>query len=95
MCLGIPGRISQLEGQEAVVDFFGVSRKVRLDLLDEPAGLGDYVLVHVGFAIHKIPPEEVDKTLALFDELLAMEGELALGAGTPNQSGGRTDESGQ
>ncbi len=70
MCLGVPGKVVAVEGLLATVDFFGVRRELRLDIVDEPVRVGDYVLNHVGFAIRRIPPEEVGETLALFDELL-------------------------
>ena len=54
----------------AVVDFWGVRRRVRLDLVDEPVAVGDYVLNHVGFAIRRIPAEDVQTTLAMYEELL-------------------------
>jgi len=44
---------------------------VRLDIVDEPVSPGDYILNHVGFAIRRIPDEEVEETLKLFRELLA------------------------
>jgi len=71
MCLGVPGKVLSIEGMEASVDFFGVNRKVRLDIVDEPVVPGDYILNHVGFAIRRIPDEEVEETLKLFRELLA------------------------
>ena len=71
MCLGVPGRIVALEGLLAQVDFWGVRREVRLDVVDEPVVEGDWVLNHVGFAIRRIPPEEVEATLALYDQILA------------------------
>jgi len=70
MCLGLPGRVLRVDGLEATVDFFGVARQVRLDVVDAPVAEGDYVLNHVGFAIRRIPDEEVDATLALFDRIL-------------------------
>jgi hydrogenase expression/formation protein HypC len=70
MCLGVPGKVVAIDGLSATVDFFGVRRELRLDIVDEPVRVGDYVLNHVGFAIRRIPPEEVGETLALFDELL-------------------------
>ena len=69
MCLGIPGKVIAIDGMQATVDFFGVQRQVRLDVVDEPVALGDYVLNHVGFAIRRIPPSEAVETLALFEEL--------------------------
>jgi hydrogenase expression/formation protein HypC len=71
MCLGVPGRVISTDGFKARVDFFGVEREVRLDIVDSPVGPGDYVLNHVGFAIRKIPEEEVAETLALYDLILA------------------------
>ena len=71
MCLGVPGRVVAVEGLLARVDFWGVRREVRLDVVDAPVAAGDWVLNHVGFAIRRIPPEEVEATLALYDEILA------------------------
>jgi hydrogenase expression/formation protein HypC len=70
MCLGIPGKVIEIDGNVATVDFFGVRRSVLLDIVDEPVVAGDYVLNHVGYAIRKIPAEEIDATLALYEELL-------------------------
>jgi hydrogenase expression/formation protein HypC len=70
MCLGVPGRIVAIEGTLATVDFFGVRRTVRLDVVDEPVSEGDYVLNHVGFAIRRIPEAEIGETLALYELLL-------------------------
>jgi len=70
MCLGVPGRVVNIDGNIDVVDFFGVRRQTRLDLVDEPVGPGDYILNHVGFAIRRIDPSEIDETLALYELLL-------------------------
>ena len=70
MCLGVPGQIVKVNGLMATVDFWGVRREVRLDIVDQPVGPGDYILNHVGFAIRKIPAEEIGETLALYEELL-------------------------
>ena len=70
MCLGVPGKVVAVEGLIATVDFWGVRREVRLDIVDEPVAPGDYVLNHVGYAIRRIPAEEIGETLALYDELL-------------------------
>lgn len=70
MCLGVPGRVIEVRGQTAIVDFFGVRRETRLDVVDEPVGPGDYILNHVGFAIRKIPASEIAETLALYEVLL-------------------------
>ncbi len=70
MCLGVPGKVIEVSGQTAVVDFFGVRRETRLDVVDEPVAPGDYILNHVGFAIRKIPAHEIGETLALYELLL-------------------------
>lgn len=58
----------------AVVDFWGVKRRVRLDIVDEAVQPGDYVLNHVGFAIRRIPPEDVALTLELYEQLMKERG---------------------
>jgi hydrogenase expression/formation protein HypC len=70
MCLGVPGRITEVDGLTATVDFWGLKKKVRLETVDAPVNIGDYVLVHVGFAIRRIPEEQVAETLSLYDELV-------------------------
>ncbi|TMQ12144.1 MAG: HypC/HybG/HupF family hydrogenase formation chaperone [Deltaproteobacteria bacterium] len=74
MCLGVPGRIVSIDGDIALVDFWGVVKPVRIDVVDAPVAPGDYVLNHVGFAIRRISPEDVADTLALYDELLRRAG---------------------
>jgi hydrogenase expression/formation protein HypC len=59
-----------VDGLLATVDFWGVRREVRLDIVDEPVQPGDYILNHVGFAIRKIPGEEIQETLTLYEQLL-------------------------
>jgi hydrogenase expression/formation protein HypC len=70
MCLGVPGLVIEADELTALVDFWGVRRRVRLELVDEPVQVGDYVLNHVGFAIRRIPPEDVQTTLDLYEQLL-------------------------
>jgi hydrogenase expression/formation protein HypC len=72
MCLGVPGRVVDVAGDgcTATVDFFGVRRTVRLDLVDRPVAAGDYVLNHVGYAIRRIPEDDIQGTLALYEQLL-------------------------
>jgi hydrogenase expression/formation protein HypC len=76
MCLGVPGRVVSVEGLVATVDFWGVRRAVRLELVDEPVAPGDYVLNHVGFAIRRIPEEDIQGTLDLYESLLRGDGDL-------------------
>ena len=70
MCLGVPGRVVSIDGRVAVVDFWGVRKETRLDVIDEPVAPGDYILNHVGFAIRRIPAHEIEETLALYELLL-------------------------
>ena len=72
MCLGVPGKVLDTDGLVATVDFFGVRKQVRLDIVDAPVAPGDYILNHVGFAIRRIPSEEIGETLALYESLLQM-----------------------
>ncbi len=74
MCLGVPGQVVSVDGLTAVVDFFGVRRETRLDVIDEAVAPGDYILNHVGFAIRRIPGGEIAETLALYETLLAEAG---------------------
>lgn len=68
MCLAIPGKIIAKIDMLGTVDVSGVTRQVSLMLLPE-ANIGDYVLVHAGFAIQTLDEEEAHKTLELFKEL--------------------------
>lgn len=71
MCLAIPARVAELlEGDNAVVELGGVRKDISLALVDG-VGVGDYVIVHVGYAINRLDPEEAAKTLKLFAELAA------------------------
>lgn len=80
MCLGIPGKIVKIWGEEdellrmGKVDFGGIVREVSLAYVPE-VQVGDYVIVHVGFALHTIDEEEAQETLALFREIGAIEEE--------------------
>jgi hydrogenase expression/formation protein HypC len=70
MCLGVPGKVVEVNGLMATVDFWGVRKEIRLEVVDEPVAPGDYILNHVGYAIRRIPAEEIGVTLALYEELL-------------------------
>jgi hydrogenase expression/formation protein HypC len=71
VCLGVPGKVVEVDGLVALVDFWGVRKQVRLDVVDEPVAVGDYVLNHVGYAIRRIPVQQVEATLSLYEELLS------------------------
>jgi hydrogenase expression/formation protein HypC len=70
MCLAVPGLVQELSGDSAQVDFGGVRRRVATALVPDIA-VGDYVLVHAGFAIQIIDVEEAQRTLALIREVYA------------------------
>ena len=70
MCLGVPGKVLEVHGLVAIVDFWGLRRPILLDSVDQPVSPGDYILNHVGFAIRRIPPEEIGETLGLYEQLL-------------------------
>jgi hydrogenase expression/formation protein HypC len=80
MCLAIPGRVEDIsiEGTLRVgrVNFGGVVKRVCLDYVPE-VEVGDYTIVHVGFALSKIDEESAEKTLALFREMGMLDEELA------------------
>ena len=70
MCLAIPARIVDIDPATdmAVVDMGGVRKEISLSLVEDVA-VDDYVIIHVGYALSKLDPEEAAKTLALFAEL--------------------------
>lgn len=70
MCLGVPGQVVSVNGNIAIVDYFGLRRETNLDVIDEPVAPGDYVMTHVGYAIRKIPAHEIGETLSLYESLL-------------------------
>ena len=78
MCLAIPGKIVEIVDEAnhiAKVDVGGVRRNVSLALLDD-ARLGDYVLIHVGFAMSKIDEREAEETLRVLKEIGEYEAEV-------------------
>ncbi len=71
MCLSIPSKIVEiLEDNYAIVDTMGVKRKVSLDLMPEPVKVGDFVLIHVGYAMTKMKEEEALESLKVYEEIL-------------------------
>lgn len=72
MCLAIPARIAEkLDNDMARVDLGGVRKEISLALIDG-VEVGDYVIVHVGYALNKLDPEEAERTLQLFAEAGAL-----------------------
>ena len=68
MCLGIPMKIVSVKGREAVVDSGGLKRKIGLHLIRR-ARIGDYVIVHAGFAIEKLNKKMARETLSILKEI--------------------------
>lgn len=69
MCLAIPVRVESLIDEErALADIGGLKKEINVALLEEVA-VGDYVILHVGYALNRIDPEEAERTLELFAQL--------------------------
>lgn len=86
MCLGVPGRVEKVWDADgtrmASVDFGGIRKEVCLAYVPE-VEVGDYTVVHVGFAITRLDEESARKTLQLFAEIGALEQELSVDPGAP------------
>ncbi len=82
MCLGIPGKIIDIYERDGLrmgkVDFGGIVREACLAYVPE-AQIGDYTIIHVGFALNVIDEDEAQQTLALLDEIGALDDELGEG----------------
>jgi len=75
MCLGIPMRVVAIDGFQARCEAKGVSRDVSLFLLQhDPVAIGDFVVVHVGYAIQKMTEQEARSAWEVYDEMLAADG---------------------
>ncbi|OPY10978.1 MAG: Hydrogenase isoenzymes formation protein HypC [Syntrophus sp. PtaU1.Bin005] len=71
MCIAFPGMILSIdENNFAVINISGTKREACLDLLDEPVAVGDYVICHAGYAIHRIDEEDAKESLALLKEFI-------------------------
>lgn len=71
MCLSIPSKIVEIEEDNiAVVETMGVRRKVSLDLMADEVAIGDYVLIHIGFAMGKIDHEDALESLKVYEEMI-------------------------
>jgi len=80
MCLAVPAKVLELRDDNmALVDISGTQREISLMVLDGDAAPGDFVLIHVGYAIEKIDEEEAARTLATFEELSMLDEQLPEG----------------
>ena len=68
MCLGVPMQVISIDGTDIVAEIDGVRREASLMILDDPVAVGDFVIVHAGFAISRLDEEEARETLALMRE---------------------------
>lgn len=71
MCIAFPGKIISVDDDNfAKIEIGGSVREVSLDIVDEPAGVGDFVICHAGYAIHKIDQDLAQEKLAFLQELI-------------------------
>ena len=68
MCLAIPGKVEEIDGNIATVDIMGVKNRIAIDMVRN-VQLGDYLMIHAGYAIEKIDEAEAMQTIELFHEL--------------------------
>lgn len=73
MCLGVPAKILEAGDGTAIVELGGVRREISLMLVDD-VSVGEWVIIHAGFAIEKLSEDEAERTLALFREIAAADG---------------------
>ena len=73
MCLAVPMEVTAIHDKIADVEIGGVARQVRLELIDAAPAVGDYVIVHAGFAIRRLDREDAIETIKLFQEGLNLE----------------------
>lgn len=73
MCLGVPMKIISKDGDNIVAEVDGVQKEASIMLLGEEAEVGDYVIVHAGFAISKLDEEYAEETLKLMREVFSVE----------------------
>ncbi|OLN31271.1 [NiFe] hydrogenase metallocenter assembly protein HypC [Desulfovibrio sp. DV] len=73
MCLAVPMEVTAIHDKIADVEIGGVTRQVRLDLIDAAPAVGDFVIVHAGFAIRRLDRDDALETIKLFQEGLGLE----------------------
>lgn len=95
MCLAIPGKVTSIENESGIrigrVQFGGVTQPVSLDFVPEVVP-GEYVMVHVGFAISRVDPEEAERTWQALEEMGLLDGELPTSDGVSSTAGRRLHE---
>lgn len=73
MCLAIPAKITAIDGVMATAEVGGVKKEISLALIDDVA-VGDYVILHVGYALNRLDPQEAEQTLELFRDVARQSG---------------------
>ncbi|HSO72205.1 MAG TPA: HypC/HybG/HupF family hydrogenase formation chaperone, partial [Thermodesulfobacteriota bacterium] len=71
MCLAIPLEVKEIRENWALVEYEGTRREVRLDIVDQRPEVGDYVIIHAGFALHRIDEDEAKISLGYWKEILS------------------------
>ena len=72
MCIGVPMQVISIDGSDIVAEIDGVRREASLMILDDPVEVGDFVIVHAGFAIARLDEREARETLAMMRAALAL-----------------------
>jgi hydrogenase expression/formation protein HypC len=87
MCVGVPSKIVKIDDYMATIDVEGAQREISLLLLSEDVKVGDYVIVHAGFAIQKIQEEDAKENLRLMKKMFGVEDEfMTVSSQTKNKS---------
>jgi hydrogenase expression/formation protein HypC len=73
MCLGVPMQVVSIDGTDIVAEIDGVKREASLMILDDEVMVGDFVIVHAGFAISKLDEQEARETLQMMREVFSLE----------------------
>jgi len=73
MCIAVPVEIVKIAGNRAWVSIDGTRKETRLDIIDEKPEVGDYIIIHAGFAIHRIDEKVAKETLEMFKKMLRYE----------------------
>lgn len=68
MCLAVPLKLIEINGKDAIGDAMGMQRKVRVDFIPQPK-IGDYVIVHAGFAIERLPEQQALEDIQAWEEI--------------------------
>ncbi len=71
MCLAIPSKVIAINDNVAILETLGVERDASLDLMGESVGVGDYVLLHIGYVMSKIDEKEALESIELYQEMIA------------------------